>query len=87
MVCKHGARFRAVFDSSVHIGAFVDQELDEVEMIHIALGHRVIAVFDVAIVGRKVQRSPSTFVHEIRIRTMIEKIGTKLVIPILRRDQ
>ena len=87
MVRKHGPCFRAVLDSRVHIGAFVDQQLDEVEVIHVALAHRVIAVFDVAVVRGKVQRSPPAFVRETGIRTMIEKIRTKLVVPVLSGHQ
>ena len=63
------------------------QELDEIQMIHVGLADRIIAAFDIAVVGGKIERRPSAFVGEIHIGAMIQQIRSQLVVAILRRDQ
>ena len=55
LVGEHRAGLRAVLHAGVHVGAFVQKELDELQMIHVALADRIIAGFDIAVVGGQIQ--------------------------------
>ena len=77
----------AVFHPGIHIGALVQKELDEIQMIHVALTHRIIPGFDIAIVGGKIERRPPAFVGEIHVGAVVQQIRAELVVSILRRDQ
>ena len=87
LVGEHRARLGAVLHARVHVGALVEQQLDEVEVIHVALADRIIAVLDVAVVGREIERHPAAFVGEVRIGAVVEQIRAELVVAVLRRDQ
>ena len=63
------------------------QQLDEVQMIHVGLADRIIAGFDVAIVGREIERRPAALVGEIRIGAVVEQLRGQLVVPVLGRGQ
>ena len=43
-------------DARVHVGAVVEQQLDELQVIHVRLSHRVVPALNVAVVDRDVQR-------------------------------
>jgi hypothetical protein len=62
------ARQRVVPDPSVRIGPVPEQRLDVLEMVHVRLGNRIVAAFDVAVVGGEVQRRPSALVGPVRPR-------------------
>ena len=47
-------RQRVVLRPGIRIGPMVKQDFDVFQMIHVRLGHRIIATFDVAVVGRQV---------------------------------
>ena len=51
------------------------------------MADRIIAAFDVAVVGGKIKRRPSAFVGEIHIGAMLQQIRSQLVVSILRRHQ
>ena len=61
----------------------VDEQLDEVEVIHVRSAHRIVAGFDVAVVGGEVERTPAAVVGEIRIGAVVEQPGGQFVVPVL----
>ncbi len=87
LVGENRAGLRAVLHPGIHVGAFVQKELDEIQMIHVALADRIIAGFDIAVVGGQIERRPRAFVGEIHIGAVVQQIRSELVVPILRRDQ
>jgi len=50
LIGEHRPGFGAVLDTGVHFSAFIQQQLDEIEMVHVALANRIIAVLDIAVV-------------------------------------
>ena len=68
LVREDRARLGAVLHAGVDVGALVEQQLDELQVVHVALADRIVAAFDVAVVGREVQRRPAALVGEVRDR-------------------
>ncbi len=66
-------RFRSA-DARVHVRALGDQQLDEIQVIHVGRPHRIIAAFDVAIIGGQIERRPSAIVRSVRICAMLQQI-------------
>ena len=62
LVREHCTGLGAVLHPGVHIGPFVQKELDVIQMIHVALADRIVPVFDIAVVGGKLRRAPLAFV-------------------------
>ena len=87
LVREDRSSFRAVLHPRVHVGALVQKELDELQMVHVALADRIIPGLDVTVVGREIERDPSAFVGEVRIGAVVKQIRSELVVPILRRDK
>src|SRR4051794_31334298 len=87
LIGEYCPRFRTVLDASVNVGALVEQQLDEFEMIEIALANRIIAGFNVSIIGGQIQWDPAAFVGKIRIGAVIEQECSNLVITILSGNQ
>ena len=56
-------------------------------MIHVRPADRIVAGFDVAIVGGEIERRPAAFVGEIRIGAVIEQIRGEFVVAVLRRGE
>jgi hypothetical protein len=48
-------------------------------MIHIAFANRIVTAFDIAVIGRKVQRRPATTVGEVRIGASVQQKRSKPV--------
>ena len=69
------------------IGAVLEKELDEVQMVHVRLRYWKVAAFDIAVVGGQIQRRPVAFVGEIHVRAAFEQIFRELVMPIVGRGQ
>jgi len=67
LIRENGPGFRAVLHASVDVGALGDEQLDEIEVIHIRFTDRVVAVLDVAVVRREIQGRPSALVGKVRI--------------------
>ena len=65
----------------------LQKDLDVFQMIHVRFGYWIITTFDVAVIGRQIQRCPVAFVGEIHIGAVIQKIRSQFVVAILRRDQ
>ena len=63
------------------------QQLDELQVIHVALADGIVAVLDVAVVGGQVQRHPAALVGQVRIGAVLEQIRAELVVAVLRRHQ
>ncbi len=74
-------------DPYIHVRALIDQQLDEVEVVHVGRAHGIVAAFDVSVIGREIKRRPAAVVGEIRIRAMLQQISANLVVPVLRRGQ
>ncbi len=87
LIGENRAGLGAVLHPGIHIGAFVQKELDEIQMIHVALADRIIPGFDIAVVGGKIERRPPAFVGEIHIGAVVQQKRSQLVVPILRRHQ
>ena len=75
------------FSAGVHVGALVDQQRDELQVIHVALADRIVAGLDVAVVGRQVERHPVALVAEVRIGAVVEQVLAERVVAVLRRHQ
>ena len=64
----------------------VEQEFDELEMVHIRFGYGKIAAFDISVIGREVQRRPRAFVGEVYIDAALDQIRGQFVVPVIRSD-
>ena len=85
---EHGSRLRARAHARVRIGAFRQQQLDVLEVVHVGLASRIVAALDVAVVRRDVQRAPAAFVLDVRIGAAFEEEFAELVMTVLRgREQ
>jgi len=84
---EDGAGQRVLADGGVRIGLLVEQQLDELERVHVTLGDRIIAAFDVAVVGGDVEGRPSAAVGQVRIRAALEQHGCQLVMAVVDRRQ
>ena len=51
------------------------------------VAHRIIAAFDIAVVGGQIERRPAAVVGDVGIGAVIEQIGAQLVVAILGRGQ
>ena len=51
------------------------------------LADGIISGFDIAVIGRQIERRPTAFVGEIHIGAMFHQKRSQLVVPILRGDQ
>jgi hypothetical protein len=71
----------------VHVGAVGKQQLDELEVIHIGPAGRIVAAFDIAVVGCNVQRRPAAQVGDVRVRAVLEQKLAELIVTILRSRQ
>ena len=87
LVREHRARLRAVLHARVDVGALVEQELDELQVVHVALADRIVARLDVAVVGGEIERRPAALVGEVRIGAVLEQVRAELVVAVLRRDE
>ena len=61
----------------------VQQQRDVLQIVHIRLRHRVVAALDVAVISREVQRRPTTFIGEVRVRAVLEQVRTELVVSVV----
>src|SRR5690242_3688427 len=64
-----------------------EKELDVFEVIHVRRADRIIAAFDVAIVGGEIQRGPAALVGKVHVSAVLEQVGTEFVIAVLGGDQ
>ena len=87
LVREDGADLGAVLGARVDVGALVEEQPDELEVVHVAPADGVVAVLDVAVVGREVQRRPSALVGEVRVGAVLQQIRAELVVAVLCRDQ
>src|SRR6267142_5327135 len=87
LVRKDRPHFGAVLYAGIDIGALVEKQLDEIQMVHITLADRIIPGLDIAVIGREIERCPSACVDEVRIGTMLEQVCSEFVVPILCRDK
>src|SRR5262245_55161808 len=72
---EDGPGLRVSVDSGIYICATVQKDLDVVQMIHIGLWNREVAAFDVAIVGRQIERRETGCGRrQIDIGTMLDKV-------------
>src|SRR6185312_170163 len=83
LVREDGASLGGIFHAGVYVGAFVEEDLDVIEMVHVRLADRVIARLDVAVVGGKVKVRPAAFVREIDVGAVVEQVQAKLIEPVL----
>jgi hypothetical protein len=81
------ARLGAVFRARVHVRPAGEQRLDEIEVIEVAGAHRIVAAFDIAVVGGQIERSPAAFVGEIGIGAAFEQERGEDVVAVLGRGQ
>ena len=87
LVGEDRAGLRAVLHPGIHVGAFVQKELDEIQMIHVGFADRIISGFNIAVVGGEIERRPPAFVGEIHIGAVLQQKRAELVVAILRRHQ
>ena len=78
---------RVFLDPQIRVGALRQQQLDELEVVHVRLRHRIVATFDVAVVGRQVQRIPAALVGEIGIGPALEEQRPELIVPVVGRHE
>ena len=65
----------------------IEQELDELEMIQVRFRHRIVAAFDVAIVGREIQGRPAALVGDVGVGAALNQELAQPVVPVVRRGQ
>ena len=87
LVGEHRPDLGAVFHPGIDVGALVEEQPDEIQVIHVAAADRIIAVLDVAVIGGQVERGPPARVREVRVGALVEEKRAELVIAVLRRDQ
>ena len=71
-----GGRLRAAH-ADVYIGVLGQQQLDEVQMVHVGLADRIVAALDVAVIGGQVQRRPAAVILDIRIGAVVQQIRAR----------
>ena len=74
-----------VLDSGVRIGPMLQKDLDVFQMIHIRFGYWIITTFDVAVIGRQVQRRPAALIGDVHVGAVLNQIGCQLVVPVVGR--
>ena len=66
----------------------LQQRADDLEVIEVRLRHRVVAAFDVAVVGGQVKRCPPALVGEVHVRAAVDQhLGERVVAVVDRRQQ
>jgi len=84
---EDGARQRVVLDLFVRVGTLLEHQRDDVEVIHVRLGDRIVATFDVAVIGRQIERRPAALVGDVRIGALLEQELGELIVPVVHRGQ
>src|SRR5262245_28248236 len=78
---------RIVFAAEVWIGPMIQQNPDQIEMIHVRLWYREVTPFDVAVICRQIQWSPPALVRQVHIRAVFDEPGCKFVVSVVRSGQ
>src|SRR5262245_6748370 len=79
---------RIVLAAEVWIGPMIQENPDQIEMIHVRLWYREVSAFDFAVICRQIQWSPSALVRQIHVCAVFDEPGCKFVVSVVRgREQ
>ena len=66
---------------------FSSSSRDDVEVIHVRLGNRIVAALDVAVVGRQIERRPAALVGDVGIGALLEQELRQLIVAVVDRGE
>ena len=78
---------RVVLDAAVWVRSAIQKDLDEIEMIHVRLRHRIVATLDITVVRRQIEGRPAALVGDVHVGAALDQIGRQLVVPVVRRGE
>src|SRR6202007_2948544 len=84
---KNGSAQRVVPGAGVGLGAVIEQDLDELEVVHVRQGHRKVAAFNVPVIRGQIKRRPCSLVGEVYVGSTFDQVCGQFVVPVIRRDQ
>src|SRR5262249_22754014 len=65
----------------------IEENPDQIEMIHVWFWYRKISAFDIAVICRQVEWGPCAFIREIHIRAVFDEPGRKFIVSVVRRRE
>ena len=76
-----------VADADVRVRSALQQDLDELQVVHVRPRYRIVAALDIAVVGREIERGPAALVGQVDIGAQSDQLNGQLVVSVVGRRQ